>query len=189
MIEILSVEQGDRFGSVGTETILEVVKIWFEFSQDDQRWETSVTWDAKNPLLGDHQLSAKGRDFIKILRDGGFVRLHNKKADESFALGAMTEPSGLTAMVQNMAATTTPPSSFSADPKRQMWEADFRRTARKYGMFPSDLGRKVVLNGKESRFYTLVGAKPRNWKMPILIQSQRGGIYKITAEKAKAGLR
>jgi hypothetical protein len=174
MAEILSVKRGDQFGSIGTAT-LEVVDIWCEFNQEDQRWETSVAWDAKGLPPGTQRFSAKGRDFIKTLRDGNLVRLNGEKVKES--------PSFSTTTVQTSSSVTT---GVVVDPKRKMWEDDFRRHATKYGLSPSDLGRKVRLGRR--RCFTIIGAKPRNWKMPILVKGPRGGVYKLPAEKVKAGL-
>jgi hypothetical protein len=170
--EILSVELGDQFGSVMTATTLEVVKIWFEFSPTDQRWETSVTWDVRRSSQPNHQVSGKARNFVQALLEGAFVRVN--KTEESSSNGATTAPSS--------------PSTSSADLKRKQWEDDFRKNAFLWGLSTSDLGRKINLGRGRPRNFTIVGAKPRNWKMPILVQGKRGGVYKITVETAKAGL-
>jgi len=171
--DILSVEVGDRFESIGTKTTLLVVKIWFEFSLADERWETSVTWETKSRSGDSFRVSAKGREFVQNLKSGSFVRV--SKAEESSSNGATAAP-------------TLPVFPPSNDIRKQQWEEDFRRNAAKYGLSPSDLGRKVTLNPRKPRHFTIVGAKPRNYKMPILVQGKRGGVYKITAVKAKAGL-
>lgn len=172
MAEVLSVELGDQFGSAVTTTTLEVVKIWFEFSPTDQRWETSVTWVVKRTSELDHQISSKAREFVQALLEGAFVRV--EKAKEGSSNGATTAPSS--------------PSTSSTDLKRKQWEDDFRKNAFLWGLSTSDLGRKINLGKGRPRNFTIVGAKPRNWKMPILVQGKRGGVYKITVETAKAGL-
>jgi hypothetical protein len=181
--EILSVEVGDQFVSTGTETLLKVVKVWFEFSVADNRWETSVTWDVQHSLEEGYRLSGKAREFVQRLREGSYERVD--KAEEILSNGVITiqlSPPGPNGPY------VTQTSSPLIDPKIKQIEEDFRRNATKYGLSPSDLGRKIILNPKKPRRYTIVGAKPRNWKMPILIRGKRGGLYKITAEKAKAGL-
>ena len=67
-------------------------------------------------------------------------------------------------------------------------ERDFLRYASRYGLQAGDLGRKIKLGKSGRKRYTLVGAKPRNYKMPILVRGPRGGIYKISVERAKNGL-
>jgi hypothetical protein len=58
-----------------------------------------------------------------------------------------------------------------------------------YGLSPSDLGRKVSLGRRSSKVFKIIGAKPRNYKLPILLEGKRGGtIYKISAERAKKSL-
>jgi hypothetical protein len=66
-------------------------------------------------------------------------------------------------------------------------EQDFINNASRYGMQPSDLGRKICIGRSRTRKYTIIGAKPRNWKMPILVEWKRGGVYKISVDRAKAG--
>jgi hypothetical protein len=165
--DILSVEVGDKFGSIGTATTLEVIKIWFGFSVADNRWETSVTWVSRHPLNGDCQLSAKARDFVKELQDGCFT-IVSKTAEGPSNGETMPLPSN--------------------DKLRRQWEDDFRRNAASYGLSTADLGRVVRLGQDLSKHYRIIGAKPQNWKMPILVQGKRGGVYKISAKKAKAGL-
>lgn len=169
MADILSVEVGDRFESPGHTTTLEVVKIWFEFSLADQRWETSVSCDV-NHVDGSSQLSGKACDFVKTLHESSFVRV-----DKSLSNGKTT-------------ASTPTVATLSVDIKRKKREDDFRLNAVSYGLSPFDLGRKVCLFGNRYRTYTIVGANPRNYKLPIIVKGNRGGIYKITVEKAKAGL-
>jgi hypothetical protein len=171
--DILSVEVGDQFISDLTKTALKVVKIWFEFSVADERWETSVTWVTESKSGDSFRVSGKGREFVQNLKSGSFGRL--SKAAESPSNDKTTTP-------------TLPVFPPSTDIRKQQWEEDFRRNAAKYGLSPSDLGRKVTLNPRKPRHFTIIGAKPRNYKMPILVQGKRGGVYKITAAKAKAGL-
>lgn len=178
-MSILTVEVGDRFSSVFMKTGVEVIKIWFEFNASNNRWETSVTW-VEEPKAGDsYQNSSKGCEFIQKMRDGGFERANDNKTI-SFNVTPTAKVSSPV-----LGGTTA---TLSADPKRVQWEQDFQYHASRWGMVPSDLGRKIRLGGSRKRDYTIVGAKPRNYKMPILIQGRRGGVYKITIEKAKAGL-
>lgn len=174
MADILSVEVGDQFKNNGTDTILEVIKIWFEFSLADQRWETSVAWEVKNPTFGNYPLSGKACDFVKTLRESSFVRVNK---EESSSNGATTAPTS--SSTYTLSAT---------DVKRRRWEEDFRISAARYGLCSSDLGRMVNLGKNRPRNFKIIGAKPSNYKMPILVQGKRGGIYKITAATAKAGL-
>jgi hypothetical protein len=183
ILAVLSVEVGDRFVSADSATTLEVVKIWFEFSMVDNRWETSVAWNSSYGSGNNLQLSSKGRDFVQRLKEGGFVRVRKAATSSD---GITTTPSSV--VTTGPLAGAPLPSTPSVDQKRRQWEADFRQHAAKYGLAPTDLGRKISLGKNRTKNYTIVGAKPRNWKMPILIQGRRGGVYKITAEKAKAGL-
>ena len=177
MVEILSVEQGDHFSSVETMVALEVLKVWFHFNEDVSRWETSVLWKVQ-PQFGDpFQVNATAREFLETLKRDAFKRVIKPKETSSF-----NPPD-----IKNT-ATPTPPVTPAVDPVIRQLEEDFRRNAIKYGLAPSDLGRKVTLGGRHPGYFTIIGAKPRNWKLPILIRSKRGRIYKITAEKAKKGL-
>ena len=171
MTDIHSVEVGDQFESTKTADTLEVIKIWFEFCPDDKRWETSVTWSVN--FNGAFQLSGKARDFVKTLQESSFVRV-NKDGERS--------SNGVT-------TTLSPtPSVSSPDLKLKRWEDDFRKNAARYGLSSSDLGRKIKLGANRPRNFVIVGAKPSNYKMPILVKGKRGGIYKITAKQAKDGL-
>ena len=184
MADITRVEVGDQFWHRETRTLLRVLKIWFE-CVDDNRWETSVTWLVKPLSDQDHQVTAKAREFVQALRHGGYTSIFRGE------LGEEEEDFSFDPNLPPTASGSLPPSTgttVAVDSKVQMWEEDFRRNAAKYGLSPSDLGRRVTLNPKKPRHFTIIGAKPRNWKMPILVRGKRGGVYKITAERAKKGL-
>ena len=173
MPTVVSIEQGDKFESTETGTAIEVVKIWCAFNVHEERWETHVTWNLKYTANGDCQLSAKGREFIQILRDESFFRTNR----EEISSGVTTSPMSPSA-----------PSLSKADVERQRWEENFRRNAAKWGLAPTDLSRKVTLNPRKPGHFTIVGAKPRNYKLPILVRGRRGGLYNISVENAKDGL-
>ena len=182
--QILSVNVGDRFSSIVKSTVYEVVRVWFEFSLVDQRWETSVTWDVKPRNGSSYRLSDKARQFVMRLKEDGYIRdgvvlPESKKEVTSGPLAGAPLPSAPKAGTN---------STLSTDPKRQQWREDFIKNASRYGLLPTDLDRRIRLGSTRPRSFTIIGCKPRNWKMPILVQGKRGGIYKITAEKAKAGL-
>lgn len=177
-MSILSVNVGDQFHSVVMKTRVEVLKIWFEFNQLHKRWETSVTWatETRTGELGED--SGKGHDFVKKLLDGAYERVNDT---DKISFSVMT-----TQTSSSTPAGLVPPITTTA--RQQQWENDFRSNAERYGLSPSDLGRKISLGKNRPKNHTIIGAKPRNYKMPILIRGKRGGIYKITAERAKAGL-
>lgn len=62
--------------------------------------------------------------------------------------------------------------------------ADFVRNARAYGLFPEDLGRSFMVNGKTC---TILGCRPRSHKYPIIIERD-GKQRKIGAETVVAAL-
>jgi hypothetical protein len=53
--------------------------------------------------------------------------------------------------------------------------SDFKRYAKLYNMSESDLGAKVEISGK---IYTIVGAKPRATRYPIIVENN-GKYYKM----------
>ena len=53
--------------------------------------------------------------------------------------------------------------------------SDFKRYAKLYNMDASDLGAKVEISGK---IYTIIGAKPRSTKDPIIVENN-GKFYKM----------
>ena len=53
--------------------------------------------------------------------------------------------------------------------------SDFKRYAKLYNMDASDLGAKVEISGK---IYTIIGAKPRSRKYPIIVENN-GKFYKM----------
>lgn len=55
--------------------------------------------------------------------------------------------------------------------------ADFKRLAPLYGLKATDLGREVVINGRE---FVITGLKPRSHSYPILARCKRSGkIFKL----------
>lgn len=59
---------------------------------------------------------------------------------------------------------------------------DFKAYAWRWDLQPEDLGRTFEHNGKT---FTIIGAKPRATKMPILANDQAGQGYKFPAETVK----
>jgi hypothetical protein len=176
MSDILKVEVGDKFESEEEKTLLEVIKIWFNFNEVYQRWETSVRWQVVDKSWSMRQVTEKAVDFVKRLKEGGYVCLNKF---EEFSSDVPT--------VSSSSQTVTDYNPVFKGIKLQCIE-DFKKNAAKYGLDPSDLGRQITLNPRKPKYFRIVGAKPKNWKLPILIRGKRGGIYKITAERARAGL-
>lgn len=61
-------------------------------------------------------------------------------------------------------------------------ENDFIVNAVMYGLQASDLGRSFRSGGSQ---FTIIGAKPRNFKYPIIARGVRGGRYKFPADAVK----
>jgi len=64
---------------------------------------------------------------------------------------------------------------------------DFKQSCFLYGLKPEDLGRTFKSNSGET--YTIVGAKPRSSKYPIICASPNGKKYKFSALQVKNALR
>jgi hypothetical protein len=62
---------------------------------------------------------------------------------------------------------------------------DFRRLASYFGLKPEDLGREFTLRGKR---YTIIGAKPRSRKSPILVKRSDGPVFKFDTYAVKIAL-
>lgn len=62
---------------------------------------------------------------------------------------------------------------------------DFVKNFWKFGLLKEDLGREFVSQG---RAFKIVGAKPTNWKMPILAETKGGKRFKFSPETVKRAL-
>lgn len=60
--------------------------------------------------------------------------------------------------------------------KAETMKDDWSDFCHVYGLAPSDLGRKIIVNGKA---FTLSGIKPNNRKYPILGKNTNGTLYKF----------
>lgn len=86
-----------------------------------------------------------------------------------------------TSFTMKLTATTD-----AEDGSSQTKEAsDFLMSASSFGLSPDDLGKSFQSNGKS---FTIVGAKPRNIKYPIIVTGTQGGKYKMPAMTVRAGL-
>jgi hypothetical protein len=181
MAEILIVEVGDKFWSAQTDDLLKVTRIWFAYNHVDDRWETSVEWLVV-PRSGDrYQLNAKAREFVMKLRDGGYGRTDRIDDEISF------NPSITTAQVTSGPLAGAPlPKTPTVDPKIKRWEDHFCRNATRYGLQPTDLGRKFWLD--QSRQFTIIGSRAGRRKLFIMIKGKRSGIYRISPEEVRSKL-
>jgi len=64
---------------------------------------------------------------------------------------------------------------------------DFRNNAFSYGLEPNDFGRTFTTPSFSGSF-TIIGAKPKNRKYPIMAEDASGSHYKFSASQVKGGL-
>ena len=62
---------------------------------------------------------------------------------------------------------------------------DFSINATAWGLKPADLGRPFYANGQR---YTIIGAKPRATRYPILVERHDGKRFKFAAHTVRQGL-
>lgn len=112
-------------------------------------------------------------------------------ADLSQALVAIAEKHGVQIKVgsgsftSDNATVKVEIAAIASDGTAKTKEAtDFERYATSYGLKPEDLGKTFSYGGKE---YTLVGAKPRSTKYPLLAKDNRSGkTFKLPLAAAAA---
>lgn len=64
---------------------------------------------------------------------------------------------------------------------------DFKRCAIKWGLSPDDLG-EVFINPYDGKTYTIIGARTRSQKYPILGKQTNGKVYKLSHIMVKSAL-
>ncbi len=99
-----------------------------------------------------------------------------KKNNVSVEVGSATFMPGQNATFKVSVATTvkTATGTIAMDSEA----IDFTRSARQFGLEPSDLNKKFIFRGNE---YTITGSAPRAWKAPILATRSDGKKFKFPA--------
>lgn len=69
--------------------------------------------------------------------------------------------------------------------KQNAKEKEFKLYAKSFGLEPDDFGKTFNDRGK---LYTIVGIKPRSYKVPVLAKNLKGKVYKFPADVIIRGL-
>lgn len=80
-----------------------------------------------------------------------------------------------------MTAVSTDATAAAPDAGNIKWQANFLRTASRYGMKATDLGKEVTMGGMK---YTLAGARPKA-DAPIVLRKPSGAYIAMPAEPVR----
>jgi hypothetical protein len=181
-VEAMVFRKGGKFlGSSGQR--IEILDVSCAVHPIEGEWQTTIKF-AYETTDGKSGVADKAlMPFVDMM-----ARI-NAVFDPTVSIGADVLDQALRNATTLAQVSTNLPGTNLKDPRLERMQLDFKRHAPGWGLSPDDLGKVITIPfARSTKIVTIVGAKPKNHKYPIIVSGTRGGRWKIKAETVRKAL-